>query len=63
MKQLKEDPVVKHVHDCKSEEIAPGRYRFKAEIGPFHSPFIFTLLFNLHSDFSGDVVVQRHLEV
>jgi len=45
MKQLKEDPVVKQVHDCKSEEIAPGKYRFKAEI-----------------DFSGPVVVQRHLQ-
>eukprot|EP00210_Caulerpa_lentillifera_P003475 g3315.t2 len=60
MKQLKDDPVVKHVHDCKSEEIAPGRYRFKAEIGIIYLTSLSQL--SLCLDFSGDVVVQRHLE-
>lgn len=30
---LKRDPVVKAVHDAKSEEIGPNIFRFKAEIG------------------------------
>ncbi|CAD7697363.1 unnamed protein product [Ostreobium quekettii] len=32
MRQLRNDPVVKNVYDYKSEEIGPGKYRFKAEI-------------------------------
>lgn len=32
MEHLRRDPVVKAVHDAKSEEIGPGLYRFKAEI-------------------------------
>lgn len=33
MEHLRADPVVRAVHDAKSEEIGPGIYRFKAEIG------------------------------
>eukprot|EP00899_Mesostigma_viride_P015610 jgi/Mesvir1/2404/Mv22146-RA.1 len=32
MSLLQEDPVVRALHDCKSEVIGPGAYRFKAEI-------------------------------
>ena len=33
MDYLRRDPVVKAVYDAKSEEMGPGIYRFKAEIG------------------------------
>mmetsp|Transcript_15370 Transcript_15370/g.39688 ORF Transcript_15370/g.39688 Transcript_15370/m.39688 type:complete len:564 (-) Transcript_15370:64-1755(-) len=32
MAHLKNDPVVKAIHDAKSEELGPGIFRFKAEI-------------------------------
>jgi hypothetical protein len=31
--RLKEDDIVHNVFDVKTEEIGPGEYRFKAEIG------------------------------
>ena len=33
IKHLEADPVVEAVFDAKSEEIGPGIFRFKAEIG------------------------------
>ena len=33
MELLRNDYVIKAVHDMKSEEIGPGIYRFKAEMG------------------------------
>ncbi len=38
IKHLEADPVVEAVYDAKSEEIGPGIFRFKAEIGAVPLP-------------------------
>jgi hypothetical protein len=65
------------VYDPKTEEIGPGVYRFKAEIGrqnaastqacempqcyALGSYHLLSPFFLVHADFSGDVVVERHI--
>ena len=67
MNALRADPVVVDVIDAKSEEIGPGVFRYKVEIGAssygYHrccrlrSPHHFVI----PAEFSGDAVVQRYL--